>query len=415
MGSGFAVVGGVFAAIVAADAPATEWSLTAAVQRAWAQAPQAQTAQAQRDLRHAEREGARAWLPPRVSARVDNGLGQEDGRGGYDVTELTLAQPLPLARAPLTARADAALAAAAAAEAATRLRFEREVAESFHALQLRSAQYGLAQQRATAAQNLTEPRGGLVRYLTRTERLRLRILQELAQQALAASEGEWGEAEAQFRALLQLTDGPVAVEPLSLPPAPPPLPQLEQAAAQHPALVQTRNTLDAAYAEVAVARARRWPQMEVSAIGSRQYIAGERREVTGVGVGITLPLGTAARWPVAAAQAEVTRARAEHAAAARALRAEFKQAHTHLLHLRAQAEHYRTRVLTTATQAVRLVRRDFNAGNVNVLALVDAENTYYEAQARHLELLYDAWREWAALRAGVGIALADGAVVGGAP
>jgi outer membrane protein TolC len=41
------------------------------------------------------------------------------------------------------------------------------------------------------------------------------------------------------------------------------------------------------------------------------------------------------------------------------------------------------------------------------LALVDASNTYFDAQARYLELLRDAWIEAAELRLAAGVSLLD--------
>lgn len=403
------------AAVPAAADVSAEWTLPAAAQRVWELAPRAQTAQAERELRQAQAGEARAWPDPRLRIRADNALGQEDGRGGYALTELEFAQPLPLRRGPQRSRAQAALAGAEAGMQSARLQMERETAQRYHALQLRAAQYELAQRRAQAADASMRPRGKLVRYLPQAERLRLQIVQELAQQAVASAEGEWAEAAAQFRALLQLPDGAVPrVATLAAPPAPPPLTQIAERLPQHPALQQTQHGLAAARAGVEAARAQRWAQVELSVIGARDYIAGERRDVNGVGVGMSLPLWRASQWPIAAAQADITRTQAEHAGLARELNAQLKQAHVHLQHLREQAEHYRTRVLTAAERVVQLVRRDFNAGNANVLTLVDAENTYYESHSRYLELLHDAWNEWALLRAAAGLALTDTAGGGGA-
>lgn len=405
---------GAVTAMPAFAAAPGEWTLPAAAERVWELTPRAQIANAERELRQAQAGAARAWPDPRVSARADNALGQEDGRGGYAVRELEFAQALPLRRGPQQARADAALAGAESGARSTRLQMERETAQRYHALQLRAAQYELAQRRVQAADASMRPRGKLVRYLPQAERLRLQIVHELAQQAVASAEGEWAEAVAQFRALLQLPDDAAPrVMTLAAPPAPPALTQIAERLPQHPALQQTQYALAAARAGIDVARAQRWAQVELSVIGAREYIAGERRDVTGVGVGMSLPLWRASQWPIAAAQADLTRAQAEHAALARELNAQLKQAHVHLQHLREQAEHYRARVLTAAERVVQLVRRDFNAGNANVLTLVDAENTYYESHSRYLELLHDAWNEWALLRAAAGLALTQADTIGG--
>ena len=54
---------------------------------------------------------------------------------------------------------------------------------------------------------------------------------------------------------------------------------------------------------------------------------------------------------------------------------------------------------------LRLTRKAFAAGEQNGLALLDASNTYFDTQARYLELLQEAWIEAADLRLATGIAL----------
>jgi outer membrane protein TolC len=42
-----------------------------------------------------------------------------------------------------------------------------------------------------------------------------------------------------------------------------------------------------------------------------------------------------------------------------------------------------------------LTRKGFSSGELNMLTLVDANNTYFEARLNYLELLYQAWVELA--------------------
>jgi len=84
-----------------------------------------------------------------------------------------------------------------------------------------------------------------------------------------------------------------------------------------------------------------------------------------------------------------------------------RQSHLHLGHLIEQAEHYRTHLLQPARHVLDLTRKGYTAGEQNGLALVDASNTYFDAQARYLELLRDAWVEAAELRLAAGVSLLD--------
>ena len=56
---------------------------------------------------------------------------------------------------------------------------------------------------------------------------------------------------------------------------------------------------------------------------------------------------------------------------------------------------------------LELTQKGYSTGEQNGLALVDASNTYFDAQARYLELLRDAWIEAAELRLAAGISLLD--------
>ena len=50
---------------------------------------------------------------------------------------------------------------------------------------------------------------------------------------------------------------------------------------------------------------------------------------------------------------------------------------------------------------------------MNVLSLIDASNTYFDARKRYLELLYESWVEMAELRLAAGLSLLNTNEAGG--
>ena len=52
-----------------------------------------------------------------------------------------------------------------------------------------------------------------------------------------------------------------------------------------------------------------------------------------------------------------------------------------------------------------MTRKAYAAGEVEILALIDANNTYFDANERYLELLQEAWMEAAELRLAAGRSL----------
>jgi outer membrane protein TolC len=92
----------------------------------------------------------------------------------------------------------------------------------------------------------------------------------------------------------------------------------------------------------------------------------------------------------------------------RDLESRLHQNHLHLNHLIGQADHYERALLKPSARLFELARRSFRAGEQNVLTLVDANSTWFEAQSRYNELLHDAWREAADLRLAAGLSYVGG-------
>ncbi len=388
------------------------WTLDASIKRAASVAPELRAAEAEIAARTGNLTQAEAWPNPTVSLRADGKLGMEDGRGGYAINQVTITQALPINRLEHQHRAATAeLEAARASQRYQRLLLETRTAQAFHTLQQAAERQHLAQERLTFAEKIQQRDAGsgadrLVRYLSPLERARLDILRATAHQDVALAEGKWSEALAQFRALLNL---PPEAQPetIRLQPtgAPEALSALLKQLADHPALRVTQQMRDATRASVDVARAQRFADPTLSVIHEQDYFAGERRNYTGLMLGIQIPVWNRNDGGVARALGEADKAESELEMQHRDLTNRLRQSHLHLGHLVEQAEHYRTQLLQPARNVLDLTRKGYTAGEQNGLALVDANNTYFEAQASYLELLRDAWLEAAELRLVAGVSL----------
>ena len=384
------------------------WTLESAVRRALDVAPELRAAAAEIRAREGEVERDSAWPNPTVEARADRRLGIDTGRGGTDITQLAITQPLPISRlAHQRAQAEAGVAAARWQARYARLQLEHRTARAFHALQLAQAKYRLAELRSAAAQQYTTGRTGrdrLVRYLTPLDRARLAILSESARQALAAAEGERREAELQLRSVLALPPiGPTAVAPLvdagSLPAA------AEVSLEEHPALAAARYELEAARRGIDVARASRLADPTVSVFRERDVFGDAERGYFGIALGVQVPLWHANQGEVARSAAEVNRIEAVYDERRRHLEAARRDSRLRLERFIAQGRGYAANVLEPSERLLALTRRSFAAGEVAVLALLDANNSYFDAAERHLELLAESWLAAADLRLAANLSL----------
>lgn len=403
---------GVFAApsVIAAllftsAAHAETWTLESAVRRALEIAPETRAADADVAARAGELRQARSWPNPTVEARADDKLGQQDGRGGTAMTQLALSQPLPLLRLPRERRAaEARLAAAEANRTFRRLQIERDTAQAFFAAQLAQARLALAHERLEQTglySNSRERRDPLKRYLTPFDRARLALLREEANQAVATHAREHETALAELRARLaspRATDIELASPTLPDAPSPLDVPRIDN----HPAIAAAQRAHEGAVAGIAAARAQRYADPTLNLFRERDMINDARANVTGVGIGVQVPLWNANRGIVDRAQAEAARAQAELDAQRREISLGLMRSHAELMRLRAQTLQVHDSLLEPARRLHELARRSFQTGEVNVLALIDAANTYYDARARHLELLAQAQLAAAELRLATG-------------
>jgi cobalt-zinc-cadmium efflux system outer membrane protein len=275
----------------------------------------------------------------------------------------------------------------------------------------------LAQERLALAVDYPDGTGArarrdpLVRYLSPLERRRLAILREDAQQAVMVAQREHETALTGFRALLGLpADAPVSLAPPVPPAEPSALTDLEHGLDAHPALVAAREEVEAARAAIAAMESQRFADPELGVFRERDFINSARREVTVVELSVQVPLWNLNRGPVDKAKAEAMRAQANLAVLQRDALSRLRQRYTEQTRLIAQAERMRTHLLDPAREVFDLTRRAFAAGEANILALVDANNTYFDAQTRYLETLKDGALATASLRLAAGQSVVTGEI-----
>lgn len=390
------------------------WTLPLSIKRALEVSPEMRIADAEIGVREGELKRDSAWPNPTVEARVDRKLGIETGSGGNDVTQLAITQPIPLSRlSSQRARGEANVAVAQASRDHQRLQFENQVARAFNALQVAEAKYRIAEQRLQAAQQYdagggARSRDRLVRYLAPLDRARLTILRESARQSLATVEGEQREAALRFRQLLALpNDAAITVTSLTIATLPSKPADFDVALDAHPAMIAGQRDLDAARRGIDVARASRLADPTVSVFRERDVLGGDERSYYGVVVGVQIPLWNQNRGDVARAAAETNRADAALSVRRRELESALRDSRFRLERLIDQAQHYAKNVLGPSERLLELTRRGFATGEIAVLALLDANNSYFEAEQRQLELLAEAAAAAADLRLSAGQSLVE--------
>lgn len=358
----------------------------------------------------AELRQAGAWPDPVLELRADDRVARELGTGGRDLTEVSVSQTLPIGRiGPQRARAHASLAAEQAGGAAQQLELEHIVAEAFHTLQHAAAVLGIARGAAADAQrfaNIASHREAAGE-VSRREALRLSIFSAQATQLVEVAEGKYSEAQHRLAMLLDIPVEAVGdPQALRRPLQAEPLARLLADIDQHPELQAHIASQSLIEADLAVAANARWPELAISAYRMRDAINGQREAYTGVGVSFTVPLWDRRSGRIQALKASGVRARAQQRGERRRLESAVRVRHLHLSHLLAQIDEQLIDVLGPSRELLALTQQGYEAGEVDLLALLEATTTARDAERLQQQLLADAWLETAALRHAAGRFLA---------
>ena len=394
------------------------WTLESSIQQVLKVSPIMGAADAQVKSSEGRFNQSGAWPNPVVELTGSNKLGINEDIGGNDLTQIAVTQAIVLGRLSDERRgADAELQAARSELIHQQLIVENAMAKAFHKLQINVAKFKLAQEQAEFADRYQQGTRGLdplVRYMSPLEKKRLVIVRELANQKVAVAEGELIEAQSDFKTFLQLGEQKVfETEALSPPQKKYDLAELQNKQVDHAALVAMTRKQEVASAAVELAKSKRVPDLNVTLFRELDYLNNQRQHFTGITLGFTLPLWDLNSGEITRARAEGTKVKFEKQALETDLSSKLQQTYTHAGRLIEQAESYRSRILGPAEEVFKLTNSSFRAGEVNVLSLIDASNTYFDARERYLELLYETWVELAELRLAAGISLLDSNKTGG--
>ena len=390
--------------------PQDIWTLQDSIRRVMEIAPETRAAEAEVHARQGALQQAGAWPNPQIELNAGDKIGKDEGTGGIDFNQFVFSQPLPLSGrlGHQRAIAGAELDAARAERRYQYLRLKTQVAQRYHTLQLATERLRLAEQRLQLADELQDigRRREQAGELSLLERLRFDLLRESAQQILDRTEGEYNEALGRFRAYLDLTSETtpqlMPLEPFGLVPA---LQQLQEELPEHPALLAARSRLDAARSRVDLVRAERIPDPTLRLFRERDFLNGRRQDVTGIGIAISVPLWDRKAGRLSETRAQVVQTQSKLQMLERDLGSRLQQSYLHLNHLVQQGEHFLSRVFEPAQQVFDLTRKAYASGEVEILSLIDANNTYFDTRERYLELLQEAWLEAADLHLAAGRAL----------
>ena len=381
---------------------AQQWTLESSVQQAMYAAPELKKSMAEIGERREDVILSGMWPDPSIEFRVDNKLGKDDGAGGYDLTDVTISQALPFSRTRYQQSvADANLKASEFTQVHLSLLLQNRVSKIFHQFQFASAQLSLAEKRLQLADELKKKtrrnkKGSIVRYLTPLEKMRLTIIREEANQSASNAEGKYHEALNEFTKLLGVETEKVTtvptLQPITILPDVTRLLTLQDA---HPQLSSQQQHLVAANHAIGVARSSQMEDPTISLSHSQENFTGGRDDVFGIMFKIQIPLHSRTSTAVSKANYRVSQQNIELQRLQRELQINLKRSVTHLAHVVEQATTYQQKVLRPAKKMLDLTNKSFTNGELNMLSLIDANNTYFDARLRYLELLYQAHAELA--------------------
>ena len=381
---------------------AQSWTLESSVKQAMSVSPEIKKSIAELGARQDDITLSGMWPDPGIEFRVDNKLGQDDGSGGYDLTDITISQAIPLSRTGYQQSvAEARYKSSQYSQQYQALLLQNRVSRVFHQLQFASAELHLAEKRLQLADKQTRQdrrnvNGAIVRYITPLEKMRMNIIREEASQAVSSAEGKYNEALSEFVKLLGIDiNSKINVLDISPLKTIPNLDQLLSQQDQHVQLSEQQQQLVAANHQINVARKSQLDDPTISLSKSRDTFDNGRDDVYGLMFNIQIPIQNRKSTAVSKATYEASQQRIELQRLKIELQINLQRSYMHLNHVVEQAVDYQKRVLIPANKMLELTTNGFNSGELNILSLVDAHSTHFDAQLRYLDLLHQAWVELA--------------------
>jgi len=381
---------------------AEQWTLHSSIAQAMSSSPELKISSAEIGSRTSELQLSDMWPDPSLELKVDNQIGRDEGTDNYGLSEITISQEIPLSRTKhQKSVAEAQLNAAKHSQSYETLELQNRVAKIFYELQFTSAVFELTKMRVKLANKLNasttkNKHDVMVRYLTPLEKMRLSIISEKAHQEEAAAEGKYLETLTEFYKLLGISSDNTVKVPKLLPVIEiPELDFLSNQQNEHPLLSTQKENLQAATNEIDVARSTAMKDPTISINRLRENFSSGTESVYGVMFNIEIPIHDRKDSKVSKASYNASQQRIELARLKRELQINLNRSYTHLKHVIEQTSDYKSKVLEPATKILSLSEKGFISGELNILSLVDANDTYFESNKQYLDLIYQSWVELA--------------------
>jgi cobalt-zinc-cadmium efflux system outer membrane protein len=126
--------------------------------------------------------------------------------------------------------------------------------------------------------------------------------------------------------------------------------------------------------------------------------------VTGVQVGMPLPVWNRNQGGIRQAEAEISQARRNANRVELDLKRRLAVAYQQFADARVQAETYATDILPRAKETLELVQRGYQLGELGYLDLLNAQRTYSQTSLTYLDALAAMWANWSEME---GMLLSD--------
>jgi len=191
----------------------------------------------------------------------------------------------------------------------------------------------------------------------------------------------WGNPSPQFTK----AEGRIA-----MPPDRPDLDELVAALERSPSIQAARLEADRSRAQIEVERSKRYPDVEVSAGVIRNNELGRNQMM--LGVSIPLPLFDRNQGNIYEASMLAYKSRDDYLGLKTRLQTQLQRAVTQFDIAKNTASRLESEVLPSAHTAFERGKRGFEAGKFGFIDVLDAQRTLFQARARHLSALSDAYR-----------------------
>ncbi len=158
-----------------------------------------------------------------------------------------------------------------------------------------------------------------------------------------------------------------------------------QALQQRPDLRSRQATIEAAQAEVGLARAERVPNLEVGFVFEREETGPSVKQTFGGSLALPLPLWNRNSGAIAAAQAHTRVAEFERTALEQAIAAEIATTTAELQRLQASLQLFRDTILPQSRANLGFLQQAFTAGQVGIVPLVTEQRAFIALSNTYLE------------------------------